>query len=238
MLKNMSALIFSLLFVMQIESVDNQICEPLVTDLQDEEALRSKKCETFCCIEVSGNQHIGGNLTVGGDITAGNFNLGSTNAGDVMIGDESIAALFDIGFFSFNLAQETTRAISSVTINPGDSIPFPIVNISSAITAINSTQFSLPKAGTYDISVVISLESTDGFDTIDPMEFSVRIDGAPLPFTVIQNTNAQAQLVINDTLFTVYNPNAVLDINNTGTIAYNVTQGILLIQRISNITTP
>lgn len=228
MLKNMSISIVLLLFTVSTQSIENS---------NKEETLRSRKCEKFCCIEISGNQHIGGNLTVGGDITAGNLNVGSTNAGDdLIINDQSIAALFDIGFFSFGLDQETTRAISPVTVNPGDSLAFPTVNISSAITAISDTQFSLPKVGTYNLSAVISLATTDGMAPVDPIQFAVRIDGDVVPFTVLQDdSNAETQLVINNVLINVATAPAILDVNNIGTTAFNFTQGALFIQRISNI---
>lgn len=237
MFKKISPIILMLLCTLQTQSLDNQVAESLPTDAQDnQDTLRSKKCEHFCCIDVSGNQHIRGNLTVGGDITVdGNVNLGSTNAGDLVINGQSIGALFDIGFFSFNLAPETTRAVSPVTINPGDSLPFPDVDISSAVTAISETQFSLPVAGTYKVSAAISLATTDENPPVDPIQFAVRIDGNVVDFTITENaTEAEAQLVINDVLIDVLNPSATLDVINTGDVAFNFTQGALFIQRISN----
>lgn len=224
---------YSLLFLLAITQIAITSTDLLDEKESDSEIFRKKGCEKFCCINVTGNETIGGDLTVGGNLTVN----GQSNAGvitvseDIIVNEESVAALFNFGSFYFE--QEVTRA-TPVTIAPGQSIPFPTVGAGTTVVAGSGhTQFIIPTPGTWIISWTVNFTNATG---TQPTGLALFVQGTKVTGSTTKTQQLSGQMS-NTILTNIFSANNIVELKNTGATTFTLTQGSISIRYNSGVVT-
>lgn len=230
MLEKKSTSLLFLLAIIQMALVASDLSEKKESE---SEILRKKGCEKFCCINVTGNETIGGDLTVGGNLTVN----GQTNAGvitvaeDIISNGESVAALFNFGSFYFT--PEVTRT-TAVPIAPNQLIPFPTVGAGTTVVAgSGNTEFSIPTPGTWTISWTINFTNATG---TQPTALALFVDGTKVTGSTTKTQQLSGQMS-NTILTNISSRNSIIELKNTGATTFTLTQGSISIRYNSSVST-